>query len=743
MQCRLYYYQYPIRLLQVAIRQLSSLNEEKPKYHNSTENQKAKWYRNGLHRPLLSGTSTFEKRNLFLMGPPGSGKTSVGRELARLMNKPLIDIDDNWLEPRWKTSVASKLTELGDEQFLEAEGRELLAIDHQNHIISLTGSNPLHTQSMEHLSQLGIFVYLDVSRETILNRCEMMKVDRIVGQRTKTLNDILTWREHIYEKSYDIRIIIGKDETQNDIAKKIFNQLEQQSKFYESTRSEYQKKNQQFLDIIQQGLAPDGGLFVTRSFSRLSLNELQRLIGLSYPEIALRIMERFPLGTLHPSHLRSLLWQAYSTFNKQILPVRHLQKKQYLMETFHGPTASFKDLSLQLLPHLLQAATELTSKDDNKSNRLGLLVATSGDTGCAALDAFARLPGTPIIVLYPNTGVSIIQKLQMQTTSGDVCILGVDADFDFCQTMVKNLFHDKKFLFDINQILPDLHLLSANSINWGRFLPQIVFTISSYLQLIEQGVINLGELVDICIPTGNFGNILGAFYARQLGLPIRHLITASNENNVITDFIRTGSYDLRNRSFQKTISPSIDILISSNLERLIYLLSNGNYSMIQQLFTKLSNDRYFNINSNLLKQIQSKIQGDWTNENECIETIRKIYYETQQLIDPHTAVAVRVAEKFLKQDNIPILISSTAHYGKFPQTILKAISNNEQSLLSNDISTLFKDLQSLKSISPMHHELIKLSNKPIIHRNVVEAKKSAIIKEIKIFLEQFSKKHLS
>jgi shikimate kinase len=177
------------------------------------------------------------------------------------LNKSLIDIDDNWLEPRWKTSVASKLVELGDEQFLEAEGRELLAIDHQNHIISLTGSNPLHPQSMEHLSRLGIFVYLDASRETILNRCEMMRVDRIVGQRTKTLNDILTWREHIYEKSYDIRIIIGKDETPKDIAKKILNQLEQQSNIYESTRNGYQKNNQQFLHVVQQGLAPDGGLF--------------------------------------------------------------------------------------------------------------------------------------------------------------------------------------------------------------------------------------------------------------------------------------------------------------------------------------------------------------------------------------------------------------------------------------------------------------------------------------------------
>jgi threonine synthase len=233
--------------------------------------------------------------------------------------------------------------------------------------------------------------------------------------------------------------------------------------------------------------------------------------------------------------------------------------------------------------------------------------------------------------------------------------------------------------------------------------------------------------------------MLGAVYARQLGLPVRHLITASNENNVIADFIRTGSYDLRHRSFQKTISPSIDILISSNLERFLYLLSNGNHSMIRQMFTALSRDRYFNIDSNLLKRIQSEIQGYWTTENECLEMMKKVYDETQQLIDPHTAVAVHVAEKHSTNDNVPMLISATAHYGKFPHTILKAIGNNEQLLSSNDISVLLKDLQSLKSTSPMHHELMKLPDKSVLHTNTVKAEKSAIIKEIKTFLKNFQK----
>ena len=308
---------------------------------------------------------------------------------------------------------------------------------------------------------------------------------------------------------------------------------------------------------------------------------------------------------------------------------------------------------------------------------------------------------------------------------------------------MKDLFNDQQFLSEVNQLVPGLHLSSANSINWARFLPQVVFTISSYLQLLEQNVIKLGDIVDVCIPTGNFGNMLGAVFARQLGLPVRRLITASNENNIIADFIRTGSYDLRHRAFQKTISPSIDILISSNLERFLYLLTEGDSSLIKQFFTKLAEDRCFQVDSQLLQHIQSEIQADWTIEKDCLETMKKIYNETQQLIDPHTAVAVHVAEKFAKKDKVPMLISSTAHYGKFPQSVFNAIEKHQSSSSSEDIATLLQELQSLKSTTPMHSELLQLSKKPMVHTKTVQAKKSAIIQEIKIFLEKFAQQHSS
>lgn len=273
-------------------------------------------------------------------------------------------------------------------------------------------------------------------------------------------------------------------------------------------------------------------------------------------------------------------------------------------------------------------------------------------------------------------------------------------------------------------------------------MPQIVFTISSYLQLIQQDVIAIGQPIDICIPTGNFGNMLGAVFARRLGLPIRRLIAASNENNVIADFIRTGTYDLRKRLFQKTISPSIDILVSSNLERFLYLLSDGDHQLTQRLFNELVTDRIFHVESDLLNRIQSEIQGDWASESECIATMKRIYRETKHLIDPHTAVAVHVADKYsTKDDHVPVLISATAHYGKFPQTVLKAIdSDHEQFGSSNNISTLLTELQSLKSTSPMHGRLLKLREKQAVHTKTVAANKPTIIKEIKAFLQTFAQR---
>jgi threonine synthase len=390
------------------------------------------------------------------------------------------------------------------------------------------------------------------------------------------------------------------------------------------------------------------------------------------------------------------------------------------METYHGPTASFKDLSLQLLPKLMHTASQIRpSKTDSTT---ALLVATSGDTGTAALDGFTRIPNTPVIVLYPENGVSEIQRAQMQTCeSNNACVIGIEGDFDFCQSTVKDIFNDKALNDGFAKILPGLHLSSANSINWGRLLPQIVFAVNSYTKLVEQGVIKVGEEFDLCIPTGNFGNMLGAVFAKRLGLPIRQLITASNENNIISDFLRTGEYDIRTRKFRATISPSIDILISSNLERFLYLLSDGDSKLISKLFTQLSNEGHFKVDGALLKKINETVIGDWCNEEECMRTIRETYETTKRLIDPHTAVAVAVSKRY-KQDSTPIVVASTAHSGKFPSTMLKALQ----------VDTLPEDAKDKH-----HPEIENLKNKPTKQPTVLPANKEQVISTIRKFLKQY------
>ncbi|KAL0491099.1 threonine synthase-like protein [Acrasis kona] len=682
--------------------------------------------------------------NIYLMGPPGSGKSSVCAHLSKLMKMPTLDVDDQWLEKNWNCSVAKKLSTLGDEAFIQAEGEEVMKLKCRGTIVSLSGSNPLHPESMKHLSHSGLFVYMDTPKKDILDRCKLMKVDRIVGQSTQPLEKILDKRASIYENSYDVRIMIETGSSPEQIANKIHQSLLRSDK-YLSTRG--LDSDLDFTQVVKTGLAPDRGLFMSKEHSSFTFSELQRLQNLSYPEVTLRVMEKFPLGKLHPSHLRRLLYSAYSTFsNPEVLPVHNLYDHLYLMETYHGPTASFKDLSLQLLPKLLDACINITSSQDKKTTS-GLLVATSGDTGTAALDGFVRIANTPVIVLYPYHGVSNVQKAQMQTCSSpNVCVLGVDGDFDFCQTTVKDIFNDENLNKEMSDIVPGLVMGSANSINWGRLLPQVAFTVSSYLKLVQQGAITLGEPVDVCIPTGNFGNMLGAVMAKKLGIPLRRLIAASNDNNVITDFIKTGVYDLRHRSFKATVSPSIDILVSSNLERFLFLLTDGDSKLIQDLFHQLSTNKRFEIGGDLLKLVQDTVMGDWCSEKDCLDTVRRVHHETGKYIDPHTAVAVAVADRINEQDKargdkrVPILISSTAHFAKFPESMLHAVSEGNP-VVQGDIKSMFDQLMKIPhhESSTIHPELAKLPSMERLHNMKIPADKNQVVLEIKKFLQHFTK----
>jgi threonine synthase len=685
------------------------------------------------------------------MGPPGTGKTLTGKSLGKILNRPVIDIDDDWLEPLWGVSVASKLTELGtknsicysslkqgDEGFLRAEGEALMKFpeDKKHCIVCLTGSNPLHSEAMEHISKDSVLVYLDTPLDTIENRMHKMKVDRIVGQSTSSLKDILKYRHNFYENGYHVRIMTSDGDDIDEIAHRVVAELSKDQN-YRSTRGWCAKDNDtEFLDVIRMGLAPDRGLFVAPSWTSFTIPQLGQMVDLPYQERVLRVFEKFPLGSgCPPSLLRKLINEGYSTFDHPlVLPVTHLEGDLHLMEMYHGPTASFKDLSLQFTPKLLTLAVSRAPEDAQK--KVGLLVATSGDTGTAALDGFGREKDVPVIVLYPKDGVSTIQKAQMITAPKNTRVIAVDSDFDYCQTLVKDILEDQEAL--LGQDLGDVQLTSANSINFGRFLPQVVFTVSSYLELVKQGKIVLGQEMDVTVPTGNFGNILGVIFARRLGVPIGKLICASNTNNILTEFLATGRYDLTNRNFVKTMSPSIDILISSNVERFVYLLyreagrsEEETGRIVADLFATLSEIGFFVLPEDVRAAMKKELVGGWCSEDECRETIRGVKERTGIILDPHTAVAKFVADKYVRQ-GVPMLIASTASFAKFPEAIFDSLGI-PQLPKNATLAELFGKLGDDTNVIP--RSLRSLVDKPVNQNTEAPADKNQILEHIRTYLK--------
>eukprot|EP01126_Amoeba_proteus_P055494 TRINITY_DN6893_c0_g2_i5.p1 TRINITY_DN6893_c0_g2~~TRINITY_DN6893_c0_g2_i5.p1 ORF type:complete len:764 (-),score=110.97 TRINITY_DN6893_c0_g2_i5:39-2132(-) len=692
------------------------------------------------------------------MGPPGCGKTSIGKILGRKLDKQVIDVDDDFLEPYWGVSVAEKLSELGDDKFLLAEGEALMNFPYTlGKVICLSGSNPLHPRSMEHISQMSsVIIYIDVPLDTIVNRMHVMKINRIIGHLSgKSLREILHFRTEFYENSYHIRVIVTDGEDVESIVEKVLLEIGR-NQSYRSTRgwiggevSEYESQRQgrhDFLDVVRTGLAPDGGLFVPSSWTSFNLMQLGRLLDLSYQERALRVMEKFPLGSFRPFIFRKLINQAYETFDvPSIIPITRIdcRGQQFLMELYHGPTASFKDLSLQLTPKILLHAISVVEGNSGIHNDVGLIVATSGDTGTAALDGFSRELGIPVIVLYPAQGVSTVQKHQMMTASKKTLVIGVDSDFDFCQNLVKVILEKQTTLLSphLGYKHGSFNLTSANSINFGRFLPQVVFTVSAYLEMVKSGKIQVGQEVDVTVPTGNFGNILGVVMARRLGIPIGQLICASNSNNILTDFINSGRYQLNGRTFMKTFSPSIDILVSSNLERFLYLLyleQGADHQeaghKVSEHFKSLKTSGTFLLPPGLAHAVSKELKGGWCNEIQCIETIRKVKTETNIMIDPHTAVAKFVADHY-QREGVPMLIASTANFAKFPEAMMKAMKDTSTSHLTVSLSELFELLRD--EHNPIPSSLRLLAHKPVNHSLVMPASQDEIIHQINSYLTQF------
>ena len=437
---------------------------------------------------------------------------------------------------------------------------------------------------------------------------------------------------------------------------------------YYSTRD-----NSKCVDAAQAiacGLAPDGGLFVPECIPEVTEDALHAMRMLStYQERAAYIMKRY-LEDFTTEELNAFVQRAYGDNfdDAKIAPVHELDEATSFLELWHGPTCAFKDMALQMLPHLLTASL----KKCGEKRSVCILVATSGDTGKAALAGFADVPNTKICVFYPKDGVSDIQRLQMVTQSGkNVHVCAVEGNFDDAQTGVKAIFSDTDFAAKLDY--RNWFLSSANSINWGRLLPQIAYYFSAYCDMVSAGRVKLGEPVNFVVPTGNFGNILAGWYAKQMGLPVARLICASNENNVLTDFIQTGVYD-RNRTFHTTISPSMDILISSNLERLLYMLCK-NPEQVRGYMDSLKQTGRYTVSDEIRAAVQAEFSAGFCDDTRTKQAISRVFTEHGYLMDSHTAVAYQVLCDYREQtdDQTPAVVVSTASPFKFAADVLEAL----------------------------------------------------------------------
>ena len=466
---------------------------------------------------------------------------------------------------------------------------------------------------------------------------------------------------------------------------------------------------------IKTGLASDGGLFMPDEIPGISLEFIKELSLLSYPERAARVMAMF-LSDYTYEELLSDTKEAYSAerFIPSPAPITKLQGGLHMLELWHGPTCAFKDMALQIMPRLFVRALR---KCDEKREAL-ILVATSGDTGKAALEGYRDVCGTKIQVFYPIDGVSDVQKRQMQTQEGEnVSVMGIRGNFDDAQSGVKAIFSSPEMAVSLDD--SGVFLSSANSINWGRLLPQIVYYISAYCDMYLDGDISLGETIDVCVPTGNFGNIFACYMAKKMGLPVGKLVCASNKNNILTDFLTEGVYD-RNREFYATMSPSMDILISSNLERLLYLSFGSERCAF--LMRELNEKGRYSVTKEELSALQSDFCGYYTDEDECRVTIKEIYEKENRLIDTHTSVAVNAAKRYMRENEArsAMLVVSTASAYKFAGDVLLSLSGSkpESDLDAPDMLHALTDveipfpLKSALAKTPIHLDVIDKQEMP-------------------------------
>lgn len=496
--------------------------------------------------------------------------------------------------------------------------------------------------------------------------------------------------------------------------------------YYKSTRNSGVKITS--AEAIVQGISEDGGLFVPFEIPSITMDEIVKLGDMSYAERAAYVFAKY-LTDFTEAEIRYCTENAYNDkkfATDNIAEMSHLFDGTYILELWHGPTCAFKDMALQILPYLLTTS----AKKINIDKKIVILVATSGDTGKAALEGFADVPGTQIMVFYPEDGVSPMQKRQMTTQSGgNVGVCAVEGNFDDCQNGVKAIFTNEEIKSELEK--NKMMFSSANSINWGRLAPQIIYYISAYATLVKDEEIKAVDKINIVVPTGNFGNILAAYYAKHMGVPVNKLICASNTNKVLTDFITTGVYD-RNRQFYTTISPSMDILISSNLERLLYIMCGENDAQIREWFGSLAKEGRYEVTPEIKAKLAEEFAAGFCDDNETKATIKKIYDKYSYTLDTHSAVAVKVYEDYRQStgDTTKTVIASTASPYKFSASVLEAIEGKPSSLDEFDMVDRLKELSGYE----IPASLAELKTKERRFKDVItkEQQKDYVLKQLSL-----------
>jgi threonine synthase len=484
--------------------------------------------------------------------------------------------------------------------------------------------------------------------------------------------------------------------------------MQENNLYYQSTRGD--KKRVLSAEAVIKGIADDGGLFVPETIPRVNKN-IYNLKSIDYKELAFLIMKKF-FTDYHQDELKYCISKAYDNkFDTEIIAPLSKKMGVYFLELYHGPTLAFKDMALSLLPHLLKKAAQKL----NLNREIIILTATSGDTGKAALQGFAEVEGTKIIVFFPYKGVSKIQERQMLTQQGtNTYVIGLKGNFDDAQRGVKEIFEYPAFNKKIKE---KNHIFSsANSINIGRLIPQIVYYFYAYLNMLGEGEIKNGEKINIAVPTGNFGDILAAYYAKEMGLPVNKLICASNENKVLADFFETGVYDKR-RELIMTISPSMDILVSSNLERLLWAISEREAQKVKELMNSLKEKGYYRIDSEMKKKLKD-FYGGFAPQEESRQCIKEIFEKSKYLIDPHTAAAYAVYKKYITEtgDKTKTVIVATASPFKFTKSVMESIDSRYKKYDDFELIEKMSDLAQI----PIPPGIRGIEKKPIRHKTVCE-----------------------